>query len=118
MDITRRFLLSGIGTTAVAAATPARAQDACAVFTPARQQATTPDAALQMLKDGNARFAAGKTTHCDLMAQVRATAAGQSPFAAVVGCIDSRVPPELVFDQHIGDIFAARIAGNFINDDI
>jgi carbonic anhydrase len=52
------------------------------------------------------------------LAQVRATAKGQAPFAAVVGCIDSRVPPELVFDQQIGDIFVARIAGNFVNIDI
>jgi carbonic anhydrase len=118
MDITRRFLLSGIGTTAVAAAAPARAQDACAVFTPARQTATTPDAALQMLKEGHARFLAGRPIHCDLMAQLRATAAGQAPFAAIVGCIDSRVAPEMVFDQRIGDIFAARIAGNFVNTDI
>ncbi len=52
------------------------------------------------------------------MAQVHATSSGQSPFAAVVGCIDSRVPPELVFDQRIGDVFVARIAGNFVNDEI
>ena len=54
----------------------------------------------------------------DLMAQVRATASGQFPFAVVLGCIDSRVPPELVFDQGIGDIFSPRIAGNFANTDI
>ena len=52
------------------------------------------------------------------MKQVKDTTAKQSPFAVVVGCIDSRVPPELVFDQRIGDIFAARIAGNFVNTDI
>jgi carbonic anhydrase len=46
------------------------------------------------------------------------TASGQAPFATVVGCIDSRVPPELVFDQRIGDIFVARIAGNFVKRDI
>ena len=56
--------------------------------------------------------------NCDLMKQVRATATGQAPFAAIVGCIDSRVPPELVFDQRLGSIFAARIAGNFVNTDI
>ncbi len=53
------------------------------------------------------------TFNCDLLAQVKATAA-QAPFAAVVGGIDSRAPPQLVSDQHIGDIFAARIAGNFV----
>jgi carbonic anhydrase len=91
---------------------------ACAAFDKARQDGITPDEALRVLQEGNARFAAGKSIHCDLLTQVRATAEGQAPFAAVVGCIDSRVPPELVFDQHIGDIFAARIAGNFVNTDI
>lgn len=103
--------LAGIGGTALAA-------DQCAVFDKARQSATTPDEALAMLQDGNARFVAGNMVNCDLMAQVRSTATGQAPFAAIVGCIDSRVPPELVFDRRIGDIFAARIAGNFVNTDI
>jgi carbonic anhydrase len=49
---------------------------------------------------------------------VKDTAAGQAPFAAILGCIDSRVSPELVFDQGVGDIFCARIAGNFVNTDI
>lgn len=52
------------------------------------------------------------------MKQVRDTATQQSPVAIVVGCIDSRVPPELVFDQRMGDMFAARVAGNFVNTDI
>ena len=96
----------------------ASAADQCAVFDKARQSAITPEEALARLVDGNARFVAGNTVNCDLMAQVRATATGQAPFAAVVGCIDSRVPPELVFDQRIGDIFSARVAGNFVNTDI
>ncbi|SFX75382.1 Carbonic anhydrase [Paracoccus pantotrophus] len=49
---------------------------------------------------------------------VRETSEGQYPVAAVVGCIDSRVPPELVFDQKVGDLFTARIAGNYVNTDI
>ena len=53
-----------------------------------------------------------------MLAQIEATADGQAPFAAIVGCIDSRVPPELVFDQRLGSVFAARIAGNFVNTDI
>jgi len=56
--------------------------------------------------------------NCNLLEQVRATAGGQYPFALVIGCIDSRVPPELVFDQRIGDIFSARIAGNVADDDV
>jgi carbonic anhydrase len=52
------------------------------------------------------------------MQQVKATGAGQFPLATIVGCIDSRASNELIFDQGIGDIFSARIAGNFVNDDI
>jgi len=99
-------------------AAPVLARNDCAVFTRETQAGVTPDAALERLQEGNARFVAGETIHCDLRQQVRETAKGQAPFAAVVGCIDSRVPPELVFDQRIGDIFAARVAGNIVNDDI
>ena len=88
------------------------------MFTPDRQKAITSDEALERLKAGNARFLAGRTINCDLMAQVKATASKQAPFAAILGCIDSRVPPELVFDQRIGDVFTARVAGNFANTDI
>lgn len=102
----------------LAAASSAKAEDACTVFTPDIQKATSPEAALELLKAGNARFVAGKSVNCDLLGQMKATANGQSPFAAIVGCIDSRGSPELIFDQQIGDIFAARIAGNFVNDDI
>lgn len=91
---------------------------ACLPFDKSRQSAVTPLEALALLRDGNARFASGQSIHCDRTAQVRATAKSQSPVAAVVGCIDSRVPPEMVFDQQIGDIFAARVAGNFVNTDI
>ena len=110
---TRRAFVGTTAALTVATATAARAQDSCAVVTADRQKATTPEAALQALKDGNARFVAGSTINCDLRAQVKATASGQYPIAAIVGCIDSRVPPELVFDQRLGDVFAARIAGNF-----
>ncbi len=110
-------LLAGmIGAEAVPS--QAMAQAACAVLTPATQQAVTPEAALARLKEGNERFISGRTLNCDLMKQVKETATHQSPIAAIVGCIDSRVAPELVFDQRIGDIFAARVAGNFVNTDI
>ena len=81
------------------------------------RRALKPDQALELLMEGNKRFVTGKTFQRNLMAQVQATASGQYPFAAILGCIDSRVPPELVFDQGIGDIFSARIAGNFANTD-
>ena len=118
MTYTRRAFVGTTAALTMAGAAAARAQDACSVITADRQNATTPDAALQALKDGNARFVAGSTINCDLRAQVKATATGQYPIAAIVGCIDSRVPPELVFDQRLGDVFAARIAGNFVNTDI
>ena len=108
-----------VGAAAVLAATgTAQAQDACMVISKDAQTAATPDAAIAALKAGNERFVAGKSVNCDLMSQVKATATGQYPVAAVVGCIDSRVPPELVFDQKLGAIFAARVAGNFVNTDI
>ena len=84
----------------------------------ASQAAVTPDAALTLLTDGNARFVAGTPVRRDYSDQIRATAAGQYPFAVVLGCIDSRVPIETVFDQGIGDIFAARIAGNIVNTEL
>ena len=117
--VSRRNALFSIGAIAsVATATNAAAQQSCDVFTPATQAATTPDAALALLKTGNTRFVEGRTINCDLRKQVLATAEQQSPVAVVVGCIDSRVPPEMVFDQRLGDIFAARVAGNFVNTDI
>jgi carbonic anhydrase len=83
-----------------------------------RQRSMTPDQALAELKQGNERFMSGRMLKRDLLAQVRDTSAGQYPFAAVLACIDSRVSPELLFDQGIGDIFSPRIAGNFANTDI
>ena len=67
--------------------------DACRAFDSSRQAGITPDAALALLKEGNSRFVSGRSINCDLLAQAKATAASQAPFAAVVGCIDSRVPP-------------------------
>ena len=114
----RRTFISALPMLGVAAAAGDLHAAQCTVFTAERQKATSPDDALRMLKEGNARFVAGQTTQCDFMAQVKETSAGQAPFAAIVGCIDSRVPPELMFDQQIGDIFCARIAGNFVDVDI
>jgi carbonic anhydrase len=81
------------------------------------QAAMTPVKALETLKEGNVRFLAGKGKVRDLNAQVIATAAGQYPFAAVVSCMDSRAPVEIVLDQGIGDVFSLRVAGNVIEED-
>ena len=98
---------------------PARAPRPGAVTqTRETQAALTPVAALKLLKDGNARFVRGRMLDRNLMRQVKLTQQAQFPFAAIVGCIDSRESPQLIFDQGIGDIFNVTIAGNFVNDDI
>ena len=114
---TRRWFLVGLGSFA-GGILSARADDLCAAFGKAAQAEVTSDQALERLKAGNARFVAGHPVHCNPQSLVKATAGGQAPFAAVLGCMDSRTAPELVFDQRIGDIFAVRIAGNFVNTDI
>lgn len=86
--------------------------------TAASQASVTPTAALDRLRTGNRRFLAGKTLDRPLLDQVRETASGQFPFAAILGCIDSRIPVETVFDQGIGDVFTARVAGNVVNADL
>jgi carbonic anhydrase len=96
----------------VAALSPAGTQTA------ESQGALTPDQAMALLKEGNDRFVSGKMMDRDLQAQVKATAGGQYPHSVVLACIDSRVPPEVVFDQGIGDIFAPRIAGNFVDGEL
>ena len=116
--LSRRSFCGALAGVLALPATRALAQTECAVFTPERQSAVAPAEAIAMLKAGNARFTSGQSINCDLMEQVRETADHQSPFAAIVGCIDSRVPPELVFDQRLGDVFCARVAGNFVNVDI
>lgn len=84
----------------------------------AAQTAITPAGALEKLKAGNQRFAEGRPLSRDLVAERKATAAGQYPFAVVLSCLDSRCSSEQVFDQGIGDIFNARVAGSVLNDDI
>lgn len=78
----------------------------------------TPDDALELLKEGNTRFTNNVSRNQDYLEQVKLTAGGQKPFAAILGCIDSRAPAEIIFDRGIGDIFNVRIAGNIVNDDI
>lgn len=80
-------------------------------------QESAPDAgkALQRLKDGNANFVKNKTKHPNLGTERRALLrTGQNPLAVIVSCSDSRVPPEIVFDQGLGDLFVVRSAGNTV----
>ena len=114
----RHFCCSGAIAGSLLTFDRAFATDQCAALTKERQSAISPDDALNKLKAGNERFVSRNMRNCDLLEQARATAGGQFPSAVVVGCINSRVPPELVFDRRIGDIFSARVAGNIVNDDI
>ncbi|MEB3337010.1 MAG: carbonic anhydrase [Leptolyngbyaceae bacterium] len=75
----------------------------------------SPDTALKLLLEGNQRYVEGKLINADRSpADIRRLAKGQNPFAVVLGCSDSRVPPEIVFDQGLGDLFTVRVAGNFV----
>jgi carbonic anhydrase len=78
----------------------------------------TPDTALQKLLDGNERFRRHEHTFRDFMQEIEETKDEQFPFAAILGCMDSRVPVEILFDQGIGQLFVLRVAGNIENDDI
>jgi carbonic anhydrase len=82
------------------------------------QNAMTPDSVLQDLIKGNERFVNGKMEARGYQEQRKDTISGQFPKAVVLSCIDSRVPIETIFDQGIGDVFVARVAGNFENTDI
>ena len=78
----------------------------------------SPDQVLDGLKKGNERFRSGRTTSRNYRQQQLASAGGQYPAAALLGCIDSRGPAEIIFDTGIGDIFNARVAGNIVTDDL
>lgn len=88
------------------------------VITAEKQEAKTPDEVLARLKAGNQRFVRGDLKNRDLLAQAQATAEAQHPVAVILNCMDARTPPELVFDQGIGDVFVLRIGGNVQNNDI
>lgn len=88
------------------------------VLTAEEQAALTPDEVISMLKEGNQRFTNNDLTARNHSAQVRKSTYAQYPKAIVLSCVDSRVPVEDVFDRGIGDIFVARVAGNFVNEDI
>jgi carbonic anhydrase len=82
------------------------------------QMSLTPQRAFEILKEGNRRFISNLRYNRNLLQQVNETSDGQHPFAIVLSCIDSRTSAELVFDQGLGDIFSARVAGNVLNEDL
>ena len=88
------------------------------VLTAEEQAALTPDLVIKSLKEGNKRFVTNDLTLRDHSAMVRNATAGQFPKAVILSCLDSRIPVEDLFDKGIGDLFVARVAGNFSNEDI
>ena len=106
----RKLIMAGAGLLAAAPfGGPALAQPVSA--------ASDPDAALKLLVEGNARYASNQPRERDFSAERANRAKGQAPFAAILGCADSRVAPELAFDQNPGDLFVVRVAGNFVTTD-
>ncbi|MCA0931542.1 carbonic anhydrase [Lutimonas saemankumensis] len=87
-------------------------------FTKELQSSLSPQDAIDRLKEGNKRFVDNKGLERDLLTQVNITSGGQFPFAALLSCIDSRVPGEMVFDEGIGSVFNVRVAGNVVNEDV
>jgi len=82
------------------------------------QKELTPAKALELLLEGNQRFASNLRANRDLLQEVKIMGEGQFPYAVILSCIDSRLSSELIFDLGMGDVFNARIAGNIINSDI
>jgi carbonic anhydrase len=112
----RRFLQFAGGIAAgLALASPAFAKDTKPP--PKPQNAISPDAALERLMKGNARYVDGVSRRHDFTHEREALAGGQNPFASILSCADSRIAPEYAFDSARGDLFVCRVAGNFANDD-
>jgi carbonic anhydrase len=94
------------------------ADDLVQPLTKAARDALSPDEVIARLKAGNERFHKGKKRHRDFLVELQKTAGGQWPEAVVLGCIDSRAPAEIIFDQGLGDIFNCRVAGNLESADM
>lgn len=106
------FIVLVRASTSLAGPSPAPSPAPSPTFVPAPE-------ALRRLKEGVARFEAGKTRHPHSEMGWRSTLKHtQHPFATIVGCSDSRVPPELIFDQGFGDLFIVRVAGNVMTTDV
>lgn len=88
------------------------------IITKQEQEALTPDAVLKDLIEGNKRFTSDDFHSRDHNAMKNSAVGGQYPKAVILSCVDSRLPVETIFDQGIGDVFVARVAGNFENTDM
>ena len=117
VTLRRRELLLGLGMASVGLAGWSPAERWVGKATAAQRTVASPDEALQLLMEGNQRFVAGSLTAPSEVVTRRAEVApSQFPIAAIVSCADSRVPPELIFDRGLGDLFIVRLAGNIVDD--
>jgi carbonic anhydrase len=113
----RRAFLLGLGGVSLGLAWWSRAEQGAGRALAQGSRQLGPDEALQVLLEGNQRFVAGRlTAPGQIVARRNEVAPSQAPIAAIVGCSDSRVPPELVFDQSLGDLFVTRLAGNIVDE--
>jgi carbonic anhydrase len=118
LSSTRRSVLSGAASLAALGVLGPFDLSFADVMSEESRDRLTPDEVIEMMKQGNERFRTGKMLQHDYLAQKRATAAHQYPAAAILSCIDSRAPAEIILDMGIGDTFNARVAGNIADDDI
>jgi carbonic anhydrase len=112
----RRFLTIAGGVAASLALAP-RAFAKDKKGPPKPQNTISPDAALERLMQGNARYVDGLSRRHDFKHEREALTGGQNPYASILSCADSRIAPEYAFDSGRGDLFVCRVAGNFANDD-
>lgn len=125
-SLSRRTLFGLAGAAAAAGLTGCASSNRSGVVVPSempiateesRPEISDPTAALARLREGNERFVAGRMIRPEQSPQTRIRlSTGQKPFAVVVSCSDSRVAPEVVFDQGLGDLFVVRVAGNIVDD--
>jgi carbonic anhydrase len=113
----RRSLLLGAAATGLlwGNAASAREKEKKKKAPPKPQNVLSPDAALERLRKGNARYVEGVSLRHDFKHEREALAGGQNPYAAILSCADSRIAPEYAFDSGRGDLFVCRVAGNFAN---
>jgi len=116
--IARRNFLRLAGSAAAGLAIAPRAFAKETKAPPKPENVLSPDAALDRLMKGNTRYIDGLTKRHDFKHEREVLSKGQNPFAAVLGCADSRIAPELCFDTARGDVFVCRVAGNFADEEI
>ena len=114
----RRSILKLAAAAAAGLAITSHAHAASDKAPPKPENILSPDAALDRLMKGNARYIEGVSKRHDFRHEREALSSGQNPFAAILSCADSRIAPEYCFDTARGDLFVCRVAGNFASDEI